>query len=259
MSKDLQEGRSLSPVEEIRRNLDQVDLKSSIPDDKVRERFKSAAMTAIQNSPDLISADKKSLFLAIKSAAMDGLNPDGKEAALIVFRGSSGAKVQYMPMLLGIMKRVRNSGELSMIAANIFYKEDGFKYWVDTDGEHLSHEPDFLKPRGSIVGAYALARTKDGAAYIEVMTLAELEKVRSSSKARGAGPWTSWTEEMYKKTVIKRLAKRLPMSAEAANVVHADDELFMPEKREAVIENEPLKAVESNLSNVIAAKEEDEI
>jgi recombination protein RecT len=64
---------------------------------------------------------------------------------------------------------------------------------------------------------------KDGASQYEVMTKAEIEEVRQSSKSANNGPWQTWWSEMAKKSVLKRLVKYLPMSAALAKAVTADN------------------------------------
>jgi hypothetical protein len=44
--------------------------------------------------------------------AQDGLLPDGREAAVVMF----GNKAQAMPMIAGILKKVRQSGEVAKSA-----------------------------------------------------------------------------------------------------------------------------------------------
>ena len=54
--------------------------------------------------------------------------------------------------------------------------------------------------------------------------MADVEKVRQSSKAKDTGPWASWWDEMARKTVIRRIAKRLPSSADVDQVFEHDNE-----------------------------------
>ena len=58
------------------------------------------------------------------------------------------------------------------------------------------------------------------------MTFEEIEKVREASRAKDSGPWVSWWGEMARKTVIRRLSKRLPMSTDLEQTLHADDSLY---------------------------------
>ena len=69
------------------------------------ERFVRVVLTAIQTSPKLAQMDRASLWNACMRAAQDGLLPDGREGALVPFKG----KVTWIPMVGGIRKKVRNS------------------------------------------------------------------------------------------------------------------------------------------------------
>ena len=76
-----------------------------------------------------------------------------------------------------------------------------------------------------MIAAYAVARTRDEGVYTEVMSRADIDKVRGISKAKDSGPWVQWFDEMARKTVIRRLAKRLPMSTDIDGLIRRDDEL----------------------------------
>lgn len=209
-------------VSEVRADLSRMDgeFRMALPPHIPVDKFRRVALTSIQSNPDLMRADRRSLFSACVKCAQDGLLPDGREAALVVF----GNAVSYMPMVSGILKRVRNSGELASITSQIVYRNDTFRYWVDADGEHIQHEPLMFGERGDIVGVYALAKTKDGAVYIETMTKAQVEKVRSVSRTKNKGPWVDWWEEMARKTAIRRLSKRLPMSTDFVDQILSRDD-----------------------------------
>lgn len=220
----------MSNIAEVRQSIINLgpQIKAVLPDHVPVEKFTRVVLTAINQNPDLVVADKNSLFASCLKAAQDSLLPDGREAALVTFKNKSGGvTVQYMPMISGILKKVRQSGELKNISAQLIYKNDKFKYHVDSDGEHLTHEPDFFSERGNLIGAYAIAKTKDDAIYIEIMTMKEIESVRESSRSKNFGPWAgNFYTEMVKKTVIRRLSKRLPMSTDVETVIKRDDELY---------------------------------
>lgn len=73
----------------------------------------------------------------------------------------------------------------------------------------------------------------------EVMSRAEIEKVRKASKAGNSGPWSNHWEEMAKKTVIRRLFKYLPVSIEAVRAVEIDEKT---DRGEATTEQDFLDA-----------------
>ncbi|WP_083919316.1 recombinase RecT [Methylosinus sp. LW4] len=184
------------------------------------ERFMRVINTAVTGNPDLLGADRVSLFQSAMKAAQDGLLPDGRDGALVIFKN----KVQWMPMIGGILKKVRNSGELLSISAYVAYSNDEFEYSLG-DEEKITHKPA-LDERGRPRLVYAIAKTKDGGIYREVMTVAEVEKVRAVSRAGASGPWKDWWDEMARKTVLRRLSKRLPMSSDLDDLVRRDDELY---------------------------------
>jgi recombination protein RecT len=220
---------NITPVESLKHSIKALEsqFKMALPSHVSTDRFIRTVLTAIQQTPDLVQADRNSLFGACMKAASQGLQLDGKEAALVTFRSRDGVKVQYMAMLSGLLKLVRNSGELSSITSQIIYEKDKFKYWVDSDGEHLNHEPNMFVDRGTVIGCYALAKTKDNAVYIEVLTMDEINAVRSVSRSKDSGPWAgAFKHEMYKKTALRRLIKRLPVSTDLDGVLKADDETY---------------------------------
>jgi recombination protein RecT len=190
-------------------------------------------LTAVNGNPQLLGADRRSLFESAMKAAQDGLLPDGRDGALVIFRAKVKEgnrdvwidKVQWMPMVGGILKKVRNSGDLLTIAAHVVYEKDTFKYSLG-DEEKIEHIPSLLDDRGKPAIVYAVAKTKDGGIYREVMSIRDIEKVRNVSRAKDRGPWVDWWDEMAKKTVIRRLAKRLPMSSDLDDLIRRDDDLY---------------------------------
>ena len=42
----------------------------------------------------------------------------------------------------------------------------------------------------------------------------QLNQVRNSSRSKDYGPWATFPTEMYRKTVLRRLIKRLPLSTD---------------------------------------------
>lgn len=220
--------QNLAPIEQARLTLQrmQPEFAAALPPQIPVERFIRTTMTAISMQPDLLQADRRSLLAATMKSAQDGLLPDGREAALVIFRGKSGPAVQYMPMIGGVLKKLRNSGELASIAAHVVYTNDRFVYTLG-DSESILHEPLLDGDRGRPKAVYAIARLKDGSVLREVMTVEGVEKVRAVSRARDSGPWTQWWDEMARKTVLRRLAKRLPSSSDDVNrVLDNDDETF---------------------------------
>lgn len=187
------------------------------------DKFIRTTMTAVNSNPDLVNADRRTLLAAATRAAQLGLLPDGREGAIVTF----GRNCQFMPMIGGILKLARNSGEIASIDAQVVCKNDKFSYQPGVD-DHPKHEPDWFGDRGDVIGVYAVARTKDGASYVEIMNRKQVDQVRNVSRAKDSGPWKTWWDEMARKTVLRRLSKRLPMSTDLDGIIHEDDQLFAP-------------------------------
>jgi recombination protein RecT len=199
------------------------EFKAALPPQIPVDKFIRTTLTSISMNPELLQADRKSLLGSAMKAAQDGLLLDGREAAPVLFNTKNGKIVQYMPMIGGILKKMRNSGELASIGAHVVYDKDLFEYELGDD-ERIVHKPHLGIERGQPIAVYAIAKTKDGAIYREVMSVADVEKVRAASRAANNGPWVNWWDEMARKTVIRRIAKRLPSSADLDQVLANDNE-----------------------------------
>lgn len=218
----------------------------ALPSNVSEDAFRNAAIIAVQDNPTILSCDPQSVFKSIRTLAAAGLVPDGREAALVPFYTKDGRKCQAMPMVFGLIKMVRRSGEVSDIRAHIVYQnevdQERFEYVVG-DTERLRHEPILFGEKGPAVAAYAIANLKDGGIVREFMDLDQIEKVRRASSAqkvfgeKGSKPvtsetpigiWADWWDEMVKKSVIRRLCKRLDMSSEDMRRVMVEQDEMLP-------------------------------
>ncbi|AMS41210.1 recombinase RecT [Aminobacter aminovorans] len=209
--------------------------KAALPAHIPVERFARVVMTAIQNKPELLSAPRKDLFNAAMKAAQDGLLPDGREGALVL-RGSvkkGNTSITWQPMIAGIRKKARNSGEISTWDAHCVYANDFFEFQLG-DAPQINHTYNLKTERGEIVGAYSVAVLKDATKSYEVMSIGEIRAIRDRSdawKAFKAGyikstPWETDEGEMARKTVARRHSKVLPMSTDLDDLIRRDDELY---------------------------------
>ena len=216
-------------------------LQMGLPSHITVDRFQRVVMTAINNNHDLASADRRSLFNAAIKAAQDGLLPDGREGALVIFKEKTSGKklVQWIPMVYGLIKLVRQSGEIDRIGARIVYQKEldeqsparphrkRFEYVFDMGGDNIYHDPILWGDRGPPVLVYAYAHFKDGGAVeYEILHKIDIDKRRAVSKAgaKPDAPWQAWLEEMWKKTAIRAICKKLPLSADILARVEKTDE-----------------------------------
>lgn len=202
-------------------------VKLALPGNVTPERFVRVTSTAILQSPEIVDADRASLFNAVIRCAQDGLLPDGREAALVVVKVKGEKRVSYWPMIGGYRKIAAKHG-ISLATAVVFDRDE-FAYELG-DSPRVHHIPpqDLSADRGEPVGAYAVATDQHGQKFLEVMSLAEIEKVRAVSRAATSeyGPWVNWWTEQARKTVGRRLFKQLPigdLDEASARVLDAGD------------------------------------
>ena len=221
------------------------EIAKALPSHIKPEKFQRVVMTVVQQAPDLLAADRQSLLASCLKCAADGLVPDGRDAALVVFntKNRSGGwekRVQYMPMLAGLLKRARNSGEIAGIVVNVVYSNDEFMQTPDDFDRPVRHQPPKLgAPRGQPIGAYALVKLRDGTVMHEVMDKDEIDRVRAVSRSKDSGPWVQWWDQMARKTVFRRLSKYLPMDAESEDLIRRDEEADTAEPPTLEAEVEP--------------------
>lgn len=199
------------------------------------ERFMRVVNTAIGEDQNLLLADRRSLLNAAVRAAQDGLLPDKREGAFVIFKSkvkdANGQerwieKVQWMPMVFGIRKKVRNSKEIIEWNVQVVHQRDHFEYELGDD-PYIKHKP-YLgeEDPGPMIAAYSVATFRSGEKSREVMSRGQIEKIRLISKSPDKGPWKDWYEEMCRKTVARRHSKILPMSTDLDDLLRQDDELY---------------------------------
>ena len=216
---------AVSKISEVRLQLDNMigQFGAVLPKHIPVERFGRVVLTAVQTNPDLLNVDRRSLWNACMRAAQDGLLPDGRLGALVVYKDKRrGPIAQWLPMIAGIRQKVRNSGEVATWEVHTVHEKDLFDFELGDD-PHIVHRP-VRGDRGKIIAAYSVAVLKSGERSREVMWVDEIEQVRQASKAGDGGPWSTWYGEMCKKTVAKRHAKVLPMSSDLDDLLRRDDE-----------------------------------
>lgn len=216
------------PIDTVRNALEKMkpQFMAALPKHITPERMMRVALTACQNTPKLLECEPKSLLSAIMRAAQLGLEPDGimGQAYLIPY----GKTVQFIPGYKGLIDLARRSGEVSNIIAKEVYSNDEFS--VDFAQEiPFTHKPKLSGDRGVVTHFWAMARFKDGGFHWDYMTLAEVEAIRDQSQGYQSAvkygktadsPWKKHFVEMGKKTLIRRIAKFLPMSVQKAALVN---------------------------------------
>lgn len=202
------------------------EIEKMLPKHLNAERLLKVAQIAATTTPALAKCDVASLVGAIGQCAQMGLEPNTVlgHAYLLPFntkrKDASGQErwvnsVQVIIGYKGLIDLARRSGQIISIAAHEVCENDHFDLVYGLD-EKLEHKP-CLGERGQVIGFYAVAKLKDGGHCFEFMSRLQVEQIRAAAEAKNKRPSSVWKEhfvEMGRKTVIRRLAKYLPLSIE---------------------------------------------
>jgi recombination protein RecT len=210
------------------------DLYASLPAHVRPEVFERNLVNALMSNPDLMDLDPRLVFREVSKAAALGLYLDPQLGEAYLIAGWNGKAKRTEPQLRigyrGLVKLGRQSGEIKMIYAHEVHENDSFEC-VLGDNKTLMHKPDVFGDRGKIIGYYAVVRYVDGETDFEPMTVNQIHDIRDRSdgwkayinKKIKSTPWSTDEVEMAKKTVIRRLTKRIPQSPEMAEAIKIED------------------------------------
>jgi len=191
------------------------------------ERMTRIALTEFRKNPKLAECDPRSVFAAVIMASQLGLEPGLLgQCYLIPYK----TECQLIPGYQGLLDLVRRTGKVRRIEAQVVYERDHFIYRTGLTVT-LEHEPLLDGgDRGEPRLVYAVAEFADGGHHVEIMTRAEVEAIRDrSSNTQNAKrwgkktPWDTDTDQMWKKSALRRLCKFLPKSVELTQALALDD------------------------------------
>jgi recombination protein RecT len=219
----------------------------ALPKHLTPERMIRVALTAVSRSHMLQKCSPATIAGCVVQASILGLEPDGVlgEAYLVPYwnkkanNGRGGYECQLIPGYQGMLKLVRNSGELKMVDVQEVCENDFFDFEKGMD-PYLTHKPA-MAGRGEIKYYWAGAVLQNGGKQFEVMTKQAIEEHRDKY-SKGAyvtergqfvldkegnkilqGPWKDSPDWMFKKTPLRKLIKLLPKSAQAQVAVALDE------------------------------------
>lgn len=219
------------------------------------ENFIAVAKTAVQSHTDqkgLESANRATLYTAIQKAASDGLLPDNREAALVIYNVKVSNKgepdkwekqVQYQPMVQGLIKLARKSKEIKLITASVVYSKDVFRYNPATM-EMPDFEPDWFGDRGTPVGVWSMIKLTNGEIMNEMMTAKQINRKSSASKVPknyNVEEGRDW-EEWWKKMGIRNILKLAPRSTALEQALEKDNNEFIVDE-EVPQQQQPINPV----------------
>ena len=127
--------------------------------------------------------------------------------ALIPYAGI----VEAIPMVGGFLKKLFSDPNFEKIYSEVVFDGDHFNYSLKTGQETVEFVPKFFKGGDKMLGAFAGLIYKDGNAKFELARTHEVERIIRINRGRKghSEAWDQYPEEMVKKYMIKRMAKRV--------------------------------------------------
>ena len=149
---------------------------------------------------------------------------------------------QWIAGYRGLIHLARESKYINTVPAHVVYQGDEFDYQLGTE-RYITHKPDYSNAKRESKGVthvYAVAFDKDGKVFdFEVMSKAQVDEIEAKVKSKKV--WGPHWDEQARKTVQRRLAKRLPMSPAMALAVDLDNKASVGE---TVLHDTVVEAIE---------------
>lgn len=183
-------------------------------------------------SGQLAEATPISVLQSVMEASRLGLEIGGAlgHAYLVAYRDhkSGIVEAQLQVGYRGLIELALRTGKVASVQAHIVWESDDFDY-IEGDEPRIFHKPNLEDPRVKWRFVYCIIRLTNGGVLRDVMTYAQVMKIKGRSKSAKSSfsPWTSDEPEMARKTAARRTLKYAPMSSELAEALDHDDEDFV--------------------------------
>lgn len=200
----------------------------ALPKHLTPERMIRVALTAWHRTPALQECSPMSIVGAVVQASELGLELTGPlgQAYLVPFwnKNTKQKEAQFIVGYRGFIDLAYRSGRVETFCAHVVSANDVFEFEYGTSA-FLRHKPARSNP-GEVTDVYAVCKQKGGGVDFEVMSREEIDSHRERYSKAGASdysPWVTAWAEMAKKTPLRRLAKRVPLSVELVTAATLDE------------------------------------
>lgn len=181
------------------------------------ERMIRVTLLAINRQPKLLNCTAESIAEAMMTIASWGLEI-GRTAHLVPYGDKAQAQADYK----GMIELAIRGDSITSCRARVVHAKDQFEVEYGLV-ERLYHVPTWRDDPGDPIGVYAVVGLPSGEVKFDLLSAAEVALVKRRSKAANDGPWVTDPEEMWKKTVVKRLLKMVPQNPMLAEALELDE------------------------------------
>ncbi len=211
-------GTKIKEVKNWLANTDNLDRINGIFNNNLQmvSRFKDSLIVQMSKNPKIALCSTASIIQCAFDIALSGLMPDGRNAHLVPFKDKCTVIFDYK----GYVSQILKNPDYVDVKAIIVYANEEFEVQF---GDVITHK-NIIDPskRGQAIGCYSMVKHSSGERLFNYMSKEEIEVIRDGSqgyktakKYNNESIWDVNTEEMWKKTVIRRHQKTLKLDAEA--------------------------------------------
>ena len=219
-------------------------------DEKKALKFLSSVISSVQRTPKLLECDPTTVINSFMTMAQLELMPSdvSGEAYVLPYKGKAQFQLGYQ----GLVTLFYRAG-VRAITSEIVYKKDKFEY---KNGQ-VDHSPDvFADDRGEAIGAYVIIETQNGGKISKVMKKKDIVEIGKRFSQSFSSEYTPWKEKndpelwMWKKTVLKQVAKLVPKNETIYKAIAIDNEESVISKR---LEDAKSKSESLKMGNLLKA------
>jgi recombination protein RecT len=226
-------------------------LNAAAPMGVVAQRMSRICLTTIRQSDKLLECDVESLVGAVMICAQTGLEPGPiGHAAIVPYK----RRATWQAMFKGLLHLAYRSEMIQGVQCEVVYEGDEFDFEEGSKAfVHHKRALDQERLKRPRIAAYCSMETSSGLSIVRVMPAHEIEAVRQrySKDTRDSAAWAMEWDEMACKTVIKRTAKRAPVSVEAKVAIGYDDlaDTGAPQPTDVNVSGDPPEEPEGGYCN----------
>ncbi|MGW6911495.1 recombinase RecT [Streptomyces sp. NPDC054940] len=192
--------------------------------------FMAVALAAMEKlkgcTPDSIST-------ALLACCRFGLEPDGRQAAIVPYKGVA----TFQPMYQGYIELMYRHPAVDTVHFGWIREKDQWDYEPTAPSPRdFRHKPRVAlseEDRGPVILAYAFAWIGGHRSQVIILNRDQAEAIRDKySKAyakavregKTDSPWQTSFDAMWAKSAVRRLVKVVPTSTELTELINADDD-----------------------------------
>ena len=196
---------------------------NALPDHMSHQRMVNVCRSVVQKNSKLLQCTRNSFVRSVIEACEVGLLPTGNlgQGYLVPYYNKKTRQfdAHFQAGYKGLRDLAYRSGMIEWINAEVVFENDHFVHQGGTEPKiiHTPCDGDQGKP----IGAFAIAKMKDGGCVGKYLTRSKIIDIRDQyAKHRGEGSiWELHWEAMWCKTVFRKLFVWLPCSVELEKVL----------------------------------------